>query len=607
MAARPLRLGDQLLPPGPAQGKRDPKYSPEPVRPVLATHLGTEVLFVDDVAGDQARQPLKALGEGQVPLLQNPATSRARSGTTLPWPTGSPPWPRLPDDAFGAAHRAHASVGVAERLPAYAGYLLANEVKVLAAAEDPERAVRGRARGQQGLRTSWPCSTTSSAGSTAWLWVAACASPSWPPRATRSATGCSSPDQVEAVRFLLLETAGSQGKPLLPTDVVVAREVSEDAETRTVPADGIEAGWKGLRHRPGDGQGVTPRRRRPHRVLERAPRWACSGACLLAAGTKAVAEAVVAAAGYTVVGGATSAAALAELGLADRVDHRPPAAGPASSCSRARPCPASPPSRPSEGGPAVARRPLIAGNWKMHKNHLEGVQLTQKLAWALSSEDTDAAEVAVCPLFTALRRRRHPDRRRQAADLPRRPGLTPSPRGLHRRGLGADAGQAGRPVRDRRPLRTPPVLRRGRRAGQPQGQAVLEAGMRPIVCVGEVPRSASRAAPPRSSRARSAAPWPASAATWPAWWSPTSRSGPSAPAAPPPPTTPRRRSPSSSPPSPTWSASRRRGAPHPVRRRRATPRKPAIKPDVDGALVGGASLDADEFAMIIKGSARRAR
>ena len=51
----------------------------------------------------------------------------------------------------------------------------------------------------------------------------------------------------------------------------------------------------------------------------------------------------------------------------------------------------------------MARRPLIAGNWKMHKTHLEGIQLTQKLAWSLTSEDTDAVEVAVCPPFTALR------------------------------------------------------------------------------------------------------------------------------------------------------------------------------------------------------------
>src|ERR687892_1370994 len=56
---------------GRPKGKRDPKYSLEPVRPVLAEHLGVEVGFVDDVAGDQARQAAEALGDGQVLLLQN--------------------------------------------------------------------------------------------------------------------------------------------------------------------------------------------------------------------------------------------------------------------------------------------------------------------------------------------------------------------------------------------------------------------------------------------------------------------------------------------------------------------------------------------------------
>ena len=142
-----------------------------------------------------------------------------------------------------------------------------------------------------------------------------------------------------------------------------------------------------------------------------------------------------------------------------------------------------------------------------------------------------------------------------------------------------------------------------------KARAVLEAGMRYIVCVGEVleEQRVGRTTP-RSSRAESAAPWPASAATrWPAWWSPTSRSGPSA-----------------------WPRRHRRRRPgddrrHPRHRRR--PGRPGqaeelriqygsvkssnaeelCKLDVDGALVGGASLDADEFAMIIKGSARRAR
>ena len=56
---------------GRPKGKRDPRYSLEPVRPVLAEHLGREVAFVDDVAGDQARQAAQALGDGQVLLLQN--------------------------------------------------------------------------------------------------------------------------------------------------------------------------------------------------------------------------------------------------------------------------------------------------------------------------------------------------------------------------------------------------------------------------------------------------------------------------------------------------------------------------------------------------------
>ena len=110
------------------------------------------------------------------------------------------------------------------------------------------------------------------------------------------------PEQVEAVRRLL-ETAERQGKPvLLPTDVVVAREVSEDAEARTVPAEGIEAGWKGLDIGPETAKAfaaaVADARtvfwNGPMGVFELAP---------FAAGTKAVAEAVANTEGYTDIGG----------------------------------------------------------------------------------------------------------------------------------------------------------------------------------------------------------------------------------------------------------------------------------------------------------------
>ena len=292
---------------GRPKGKRDPKYSLEPVRPVLATHLGTEVLFVDDVAGDQARQAAEDLGGNQVLLLQN---LRYEPGEERNDPALADRLASLAevyvDDAFGAAHRAHASVvGVAERLPAYAGYLLANEVKVLSRLlEDPERpfaAVLGGSKVSDKLAVLdnllGRVDSLVVGGGMCFTFLAA--------QGHEIGDSLFEPDQVEAVRQLL-ETAGSQGKPvLLPTDVVVAREVSEDAEARIGPetakafaaavADARTVFWNG-----------------PMGVFELAP---------FAAGTKAVAEAVAAADGYTVVGGGESAAALAELGLADRVDH----------------------------------------------------------------------------------------------------------------------------------------------------------------------------------------------------------------------------------------------------------------------------------------------
>src|SRR4030095_2782505 len=106
----------------------------------------------------------------------------------------------------------------------------------------------------------------------------------------------------------LLETARSQGKPvLLPTDVVVAREVSEDAETRTVAADGIEVGWKGLDIGPETAKAFAPAVAEARTVFWNGPMGVFELAPF-AAGTKAVAEAVAAASGYTVVGGGGTAA-----------------------------------------------------------------------------------------------------------------------------------------------------------------------------------------------------------------------------------------------------------------------------------------------------------
>jgi phosphoglycerate kinase len=307
---------------GRPKGKRDPKYSLEPVRPVLAEHLGVEVAFVDDVAGDQARQAAEALDDGQVLLLQN---LRYEPGEEKNDPELADRLAALAevyvDDAFGAAHRAHASVvGVAERLDAYAGYLLAGEVKELSRLlEDPERpfvAVLGGSKVSDKLAVLdnllGRVDSLVVGGGMCFTFLAT--------QGHEIGDSLFEPDQLEAVRRLL-ETAASQGKPvLLPTDVVVAREVSEDAEARTVPAQGIEAGWKGLDIGPDTAKAFAAAVAEARTVFWNGPMGVFELAPF-AAGTRAVAEAVAAASGYTVVGGGDSAAALAELGLADRVDH----------------------------------------------------------------------------------------------------------------------------------------------------------------------------------------------------------------------------------------------------------------------------------------------
>jgi phosphoglycerate kinase len=128
------------------------------------------------------------------------------------------------------------------------------------------------------------------------------------------------PDQVDAVRDLLAK-AEREGKGiLLPTDVVVADDFAEDARHRTVPADSIEPGWRGLDIGPDTAAAFAAAVRDARTVFWNGPMGVFEWPAF-AAGTRAVAEAVASTDAYTVVGGGDSAAALAQFGLAEKVDH----------------------------------------------------------------------------------------------------------------------------------------------------------------------------------------------------------------------------------------------------------------------------------------------
>jgi phosphoglycerate kinase len=307
---------------GRPKGKRDERYSLAPVVPVLSRHLGQEVRFVDDVAGEQAQAAARELADGEALLLQN---LRFEPGETANDPAFAERLADLAevyvDDAFGAAHRAHASVvGVAERLPAYAGLLLAAEVRELSGLlEKPERpfvAVLGGNKVSDKLAVLnnllGRVDALAVGGGMCFTFLAA--------QGKGVGDSLFEPDQVDAVTELARVAERDGKRLLLPGDVVVADAFAEDADHRVVPAGGIDPGWRGLDIGPQAAGAYAEEIAGARTVFWNGPMGVFEWEPF-AAGTRKVAEAVAACEGYTVVGGGDSAAAVAQLGLADRIDH----------------------------------------------------------------------------------------------------------------------------------------------------------------------------------------------------------------------------------------------------------------------------------------------
>jgi phosphoglycerate kinase len=197
-------------------------------------------------------------------------------------------------DAFGSVHRAHAStVGVAELLPAYAGLLLERELeelgKLLGEVERPFVLVSGGAKVEDKL------GVLQNLGG----------------KADEVLVGGKMAEQIREANPLPFDV-------VLPRDVVAASAFEEDAETRVVPYDALPDGWLGLDIGPETRRDFAERVSRARTVFWNGPMGVFEWA-RFAEGTKALAEAVAAVDGFTVVGGADSARALQELGLADRV------------------------------------------------------------------------------------------------------------------------------------------------------------------------------------------------------------------------------------------------------------------------------------------------
>lgn len=294
----------------------------KPMGQRLGELLGAPVLQLNDCIGPQVVAAIAAAPQGSVVLLEN---VRFHAGDEA----GDPAFAKalaangdvFVNDAFGAAHRDHASVcGVARELPAAAGRLMEKEIAAFARVlEQPARplvAILGGAKVSDKLQVVDNLLDKVDAllvgGGMAYTCLAA----------QGRAVGKSlvQHDQLDSVKAALAKAQQRGVEILLPRDHVCAQEFSESAAPRVVDQPAIPEGWMGLDIGPQTSAQYAARIQAARTVVWNGPMGVFEWPAFRA-GTEAVGRAVAACSGYTVIGGGDSVAAIELLGLASQIKH----------------------------------------------------------------------------------------------------------------------------------------------------------------------------------------------------------------------------------------------------------------------------------------------
>jgi phosphoglycerate kinase len=300
----------------------DPKLSMRPVADRVAELTGAPVTLAPAVVGPQVRELTERLATGEILVLEN---VRYEPGETENDPELVTALAELADvyvnDAFGTAHRAHASTeGIAHRLPSAAGWLMAREVGVLnAIVEQPRRplvAILGGAKVSDKIgvveRFLQIADVVCIGGAMAFPFLAAQGHPV-------GASLCAEVD-LEPARRALASAARGRCRLELPEDLVLAERIEGDPEPHPLAGVDVPAGWIGLDIGPRTAQRYARAISHSQTVFWNGPmgRFEIEA---FAAGTRAIAGALAKASATTVVGGGETVAALRRFGLEGSVTH----------------------------------------------------------------------------------------------------------------------------------------------------------------------------------------------------------------------------------------------------------------------------------------------
>ncbi len=294
----------------------------DPVARRLSDLLGKEVLKTDQVYGDEVHQAISELENGGVLLIEN---VRFEAGEEKNDPALVEAFADMADlyvnDAFGAAHRAHASTtGIAEKLPAAAGQLMEKEIEALGnALENPERpftAIIGGAKVKDKISVIDnlldKVDNLIIGGGLAYTFIKA--------QGHEIGKSLLEEDKIDLAKQFMNKAKEKGVNFVLPVDAVVADDFSEDANTKIVDIDKIPSDWEAL-------DIGTKTREKYSSIVKESKLVIWNGPMgvfelnAFAGGTKAVAEALATTEGYSIIGGGDSAAAVEKFDLAEDMDH----------------------------------------------------------------------------------------------------------------------------------------------------------------------------------------------------------------------------------------------------------------------------------------------
>lgn len=460
----------------PKEGPEE-KYSMKPAAERLSELLGQPVIMAKDVIGPDAKEKAAALREGEVLMLEN---VRFHKEETKNDPAFAKELASLAEiyvnDAFGTAHRAHASTaGVADYLPAVCGYLIRKEIEIMGKAlSNPERpfvAILGGAKVSDKISVIEnlidKVDSLIIGGGMAYTFLKA--------KGYKIGDSICEEDKIDLAKSLMEKAEQKGVKLMLPIGSIVGKEFKPDTEYKYVPSDDMPDGWMGMDIGSQTIEYFSKEIKKAKTIVWNGPMGVFEFEAF-ANGTREIARAVAESGAVSIVGGGDSAAAIEQLGFADRITHISTGGGASLEFLEGKVLP----------GIAVLmdknpRKKVIAGNWKMNKTAKEAAEFVKALIPRVAGVQAD---VVVGAPFVCL-----PDVIKAAAGSnikvaaqnmhwEEKGAFTGEVSGLMLRDLGVEYVIIGHSERRQYFAETDETVNK-------KVHAALKYGLKPIVCVGE--------------------------------------------------------------------------------------------------------------------------